>query len=153
MVTSIVLVAVGIGAGWAIYGRRPRADAAAADPIEKRFPGVFAALGARLGFDELYAATAFKANAALAAFSDWTDRYVWDGAVRLLAGLGEFTGVVNRDTDEQGLNGGFNSAAESLRATGQAYSKAQTGSAHGYLRTLVLGFVIVLLVVIFGGAR
>ncbi|MBX3738033.1 MAG: NADH-quinone oxidoreductase subunit L [Candidatus Didemnitutus sp.] len=153
MGASVVLVAVGIGAGCAIYARRPRADAAAADPIEKRFPGVFAALGARLGFDELYAATAFKANAALAAFSDWTDRYVWDGAVRLLAGLGEFTGVVNRDTDEQGLNGGFNSAAESLRATGIAYSKRQTGSAHGYLRTLVLGFVIVLLVVIFGGAR
>ncbi len=153
MVTSIVLVAIGIGAGWAIYGRRPRADAAARDPLEQRFPSVFAALAARLGFDELYAATAFKANAALAAFSDWSDRYVWDGAVRLLAGLGEFTGVVNRDTDEQGLNGGFNSAAESLRATGQAYSKAQTGSAHGYLRTLVLGFVIVLLVVIFGGAR
>jgi NADH-quinone oxidoreductase subunit L len=153
MVTSIVLVAVGIGAGWAIYGRRPRADAAARDPLEKNFPGVFAALGNRLGFDELYAATAFKANASLATLSDWADRYVWDGAVRLLAGLGEFTGVVNRDTDEQGLNGGFNSAAESLRATGIAYSKRQTGSAHGYLRTLVLGFVIVLLVVIFGGAR
>ncbi|MBI2513399.1 MAG: NADH-quinone oxidoreductase subunit L [Opitutae bacterium] len=153
MVTSIVLVAVGIGAGWAIYGNKPRSTATARDPLEQRAPGVFAALGNRLGFDELYAATAFKANDALAALSDWFDRYVWDGAVRLLAGLGEFTGVVNRDADEQGLNGGFNSAAESLRTTGFAYSKRQTGDAHGYLRTLVLGFVIVLLVVIFGGAR
>jgi len=153
MGASIVLVALGIGAGWAIYGVKSRRTATARDPLEQRFPGVFAALGARLGFDELYAATAFKANAALATFSDWADRYVWDGAVRLLSGLGEFTGLVNRETDEQGLNGGFNSTAESLRATGQAYSKAQSGDAHGYLRTLVLGFVIVLLLVIFGAAR
>lgn len=153
MVTSIVLVAVGLGAGWAIYGRRPRADATARDPLAVRSPGAFAALGNRLGFDELYAATAFRANDALAAISDWADRYVWDGAVRFLAGLGVFTGHANRENDERTLNGGFDATSEKLRGIGQLYSRLQTGDAHGYLRTLAFGFVVVLLVVLLGGAR
>jgi NADH-quinone oxidoreductase subunit L len=153
MAASVLIVALGIGAGWALYGRRPRTSASARDPLEQRSPGVFAALGKRLGFDELYAATAFRANDALAKLADFMDRYVWDGAIRLLSALGVFTGTVNRETDEQTLNGGFNAASEKLRGLGQFYSRHQTGDAHGYLRTLALGFVIVLLVVILGGAR
>ncbi len=153
MAASVLIVAVGIGAGWALYGRRPRANATARDPLEARLPGAFAALAGRLGFDELYAASAFRANAALATLADWMDRWVWDGAVRLLGALGVFTGAVNRETDEQTLNGGFNAASEKLRGAGLFYSRHQTGDAHGYLRTLALGFVVVLLVVILGGAR
>ena len=153
MVTSIVLVAVGLGAGWAIYGARPRQSTSARDPLEQRAPGLFAALGARLGFDELYAATAFRANDALAATADFLDRYVWDGAIRLLAGLGLFTGNANRENDEQTLNGGFDAVSERTRGLGKLYSRLQTGDAHGYLRTLAFGFVIVLLLVMLGGAR
>jgi NADH-quinone oxidoreductase subunit L len=153
MAASVLIVALGIGAGWALYGRRPRATASARDPLESKAPGVFAALAGRLGFDELYAATAFRANDVLASLADWMDRHVWDGVIRLLAALGLFTGSVNRDTDEQTLNGGFNAASEKLRGAGLFYSRRQTGDAHGYLRTLALGFVIVLLVVILGGAR
>jgi len=153
MAASVLIVAIGIGAGWAIYGRRPRADAAARDPLEVQAPRAFAALGNRLGFDELYAATAFRLNAGLAIVADWMDRNVWDGAIRFLAKLGEFTGFANRETDERTLNGGFNATSERLRGLGQLYSRLQTGDAHGYLRTLALGFVIVLLVVPLGGAR
>ncbi|MDP2138418.1 MAG: hypothetical protein Q8J74_11270, partial [Candidatus Didemnitutus sp.] len=63
------------------------------------------------------------------------------------------TGQVNRDTDEQGLNAGFTSASEKLRDAGKFYSHRQSGEVHGYLRTLAFGFVIVLLLVILGGAR
>ncbi|MBP6865458.1 MAG: NADH-quinone oxidoreductase subunit L [Candidatus Didemnitutus sp.] len=153
MAASVLIVAVGIGAGWAYYGRRPRADAAARDPLEVQAPRAFAALGNRLGFDELYAATAFRLNAGLAIVADWMDRNVWDGAIRFLAKLGEFTGFANRETDERTLNGGFNATSERLRGLGQLYSRLQTGDAHGYLRTLALGFVIVLLVVLLGGAK
>ncbi len=153
MITSIVLVALGIGAGWAIYGRRPRANATARDPLEARAPRLFAALSNRLGFDEFYASTVFRLNDGLAIVSDRLDRHVWDGAVRFLALLGVFTGQVNRDTDEQGLNAGFTAASEKLRDAGKFYSQRQSGEAHGYLRTLAFGFVIVLLLVILGGAR
>jgi NADH-quinone oxidoreductase subunit L len=152
MMLSILLVAVGIGAGWALYGRRPRASATSADPLAAKAPGLVAALAARLGFDELYAATFGRANTALATAADWFDRQVWDGLVRFLAALGEFIGFVNRDGDERGLNAGFDATSEKIRGAGLAYSRAQTGDAHGYLRTLALGFVILLVLATLGGA-
>jgi NADH-quinone oxidoreductase subunit L len=148
-----VLVALGLGAGWALYGRRPRATADSADPLAARAPGLIRALAARLGFDELYAATVGRFNADLATFADFLDRWVWDGLVRFLALLGVFTGQVNRDVDESTLNGGFDAASRKLRGAGETYAKAQTGDAHGYLRSMALGFVIILLIVVLGGAR
>ena len=71
----------------------------------------------------------------------------------LLAGLGAFTGLVTRETDENVLNGGFNSASESLRAGGRAYSKGQTGETHAYLRYLAIGFTLIALAVLLGGRR
>ena len=150
---SIVLVALGIGIGWALYGRALRAQASAPDPLATRIPGVFAALAHRLGFDELYAATVGRLNAALATLSDLLDRFVWGGAVNFLAGLGKFTGLVSQETDERTLNGGFDATSGQLRGAAQAYSQAQTGEAHGYLRTLALGFLILLILVVLGGAR
>ncbi len=152
MLLSILLVAVGVGAGWALYGRRPRASATSADPLAAKAPGLVAALAARLGFDEIYAATFGRANAALAALADWFDRQVLDGLVRFLVSLGTFIGWINRDGDERGLNAGFDTTSEKIRATGLAYSRAQTGDAHGYLRTLALGFVILLVIATLGGA-
>jgi NADH-quinone oxidoreductase subunit L len=153
MILSIVLVAVGIGAGCALYLRRPRTKSSTLDPIAARAPGLFAVLGARLGFDELYAATAGRVNAALATISDALDRVLWDGAVRFLSRLGVFAGTVNRETDEGLLNGGFDSTSGSLRGAGKTYSRAQSGDAHGYLRTVALGFVLLVLAVIMGGAQ
>ncbi len=153
MRVSIVLVALGLGAGWALYGRRPRARAESPDPLAARAPRLIAALASRLGFDELYAATVGRLSSGFATFCAFLEIYVWDGAVRFLAGLGELSGLVSRENDEQGFNAGFNSASESLRKTSTAYSKAQSGDAHGYLRTLALGFVLLLIIVILGGAR
>ncbi|MFZ5496676.1 MAG: NADH-quinone oxidoreductase subunit L [Verrucomicrobiota bacterium] len=153
MMLSIVLVATGLGAGWALYLRHPRSSAGAPDPLQTRAPGVIAALANRLGCDELYAATVIRLADGFAALSAFLEKWVWDGAVRFLAALGEFTGGTGRDTDEQILNGGFDAASGKLRGAGTAYSQAQTGDAHGYLRTLALGFVLLLILVILGGAR
>src|SRR6185503_3390282 len=115
MVLSIVLVFTGLGVGWALYGRRPRADAWAPDPLETKFPGAFAWLAAKLGIDELYAATLGRVNTFLAALASGLDRWVWGGVIAFLAWLGEFAGAVNRKADEAGINGGFDGVSESLR--------------------------------------
>jgi NADH-quinone oxidoreductase subunit L len=78
---------------------------------------------------------------------------VWGGTIEFLAALGQFTGLATRETDERTLNGGFDATSQGLRGAGQTYSDAQTGEAHGYLRTLALGFVFLLILVILGGAR
>jgi len=153
MAVSIVLVATGLGAGWALYARTPRARASEADPLERRAPRLFAALTGRLGFDELYAATVGRLNALTAALADALDRRVWDGTVRLLAGLGLFTGQVTRETDENLINGGFDAASGGLRSGGRAYSRGQTGDTHSYLRYIAIGFTLITLAVLLGGRR
>jgi NADH-quinone oxidoreductase subunit L len=149
----LALMALGVGAGFALYGRKTRTSATARDPLEQALPRVFAALAARLGFDELYAATVGRLNDALATFADLLDRFIFDGLIRLLTRLGQFIGLVNRETDEDLLNGGFDATSEQLKASGKTYSRAQTGDTHGYLLMVALGFVLLVLAVMLGGAR
>jgi NADH-quinone oxidoreductase subunit L len=145
---SVFLVAVGIGGGWAVYGVKKRVAAAVPDPLERRFPALWSALEHRLYFDEFYAATVFKLNAALAGFADVLDRFVVDGVVRFVCKLSNLLGLLNKDAEDGALNAGFNATAEGLRSAGGAYSAVQTGDARGYLRALALGFVVVTLVAV-----
>ena len=87
MALSIVLVAIGLGSGWALYGRRLRATAEAPDPLAAAFPRLFAFLGAGMRFDALYAATVGRLNLLGAALADIVDRWIWGAAV---AALGRF---------------------------------------------------------------
>jgi len=153
LLISVLLIAIGAGVSWFFYGRKLRLTAEAADPLQSAAPGVFAALANRLGFDELYAATVGQLNTAVAIVADVFDRYILDGAIRLLAGLGEMTGMVNRSVDEDGLNGGFDTVSESLRGTGFRYSHAQTGRPQGYLRTIAVAFTVLVLLFLLGGSR
>ena len=155
MMLSIVLVALGLGAGWALYGRKLqlRATDTAPDPLAAALPRLHAFLAARMMFDELYAATFGRLSTAFAALSDGMDRLVWDGLVNLVARFGQFAGLVNREADEDGLNAGFDAASEKIRSAGQTYSNAQTGETHGYLRVIALGFVVLVLLVMLGGSR
>jgi NADH-quinone oxidoreductase subunit L len=151
MMLSIFLVAAGLGSGWALYWRRTRASAGAPDPIEERLPRIYAFLAARLKIDELYAATFGRLVGGLASLATALDRRVWGGCVDFVAGFGNFAGLLNREADEGGLNTGFNSASEGLRATGRAYSRRQSGEAHGYLKAVAIAFVVLAFLAIAGG--
>jgi NADH-quinone oxidoreductase subunit L len=153
MALSIVLVALGLGAGWALYGRHQRERSTSPDPLAVHTPRLMAFLAARMKFDELYAATFGRLSHAIAVLADALDRRLWDGVVRLLSRLGEFAGLVNRETDEAGLNAGFDTTSDSLRTSAKAYSRAQTGDAHGYLLLIAFGFVVLVFAVLFGGGR
>jgi NADH-quinone oxidoreductase subunit L len=150
---SVVLVALGLGAGWALYGRRLRATAGARDPLEAAAPKTIAALAARLGFDEAYAATFGRLNDAFAALTDVAERCVWGGITSFLGKFGAFLGLVTRESDEEGINGGFDAGSDGLRGAGKLYSRSQTGDAHAYLRSIAVGFVVLVLVVTLGGLR
>jgi NADH-quinone oxidoreductase subunit L len=151
MILSIVLVGGGIGLGWFLYGRKSRVAATDQDPLERASPGLIAFLGRRLMFDELYAATAGRLNSFGAVFSDFMDRRVWGGLVDFTGRFGLFSGWFSRDTDEGGLNGGFDASSAGLRGSGKFYSRRQSGDAHGYLRTVALGFVVLVIAVMLGG--
>jgi NADH-quinone oxidoreductase subunit L len=150
---SITLVGIGLGIGWALYGRRPRADITSPDPLRTRIPGVFAFLEGQMKFNEFYAATFGKLTALAARLADNFDRTAIGRVVSLLGRGGEIAGQLNRRGDEQGLNAGFDSASETLRASGQAYSRGQTGRAHGYLRTIAVAFAVLVFLAFAGGGR
>jgi NADH-quinone oxidoreductase subunit L len=152
-VLSIVLVATGLGVGWALYARRRRATAADKDPLEAAAPGLFAFLGARMKFDEAYAATVGRLCSFSATFADFLDRRVWGGLVAALGRLGEGAGSLNSGADEAGINAAFDAVTRGLRRTGRAYSRAQTGEAQGYLRALAVAFVVLALLALLGGLR
>ena len=153
MTASILLVAAGAGAGWWWYVRRPRRDAAQRDPLAEAAPALWHALANRLLLDEFYAATVGRLTLWLAALADGFDRWIWGGAVRSAAALAEFAGGLGRQTDEDGLNAGFDGVSERLRRTGRAYSRRQTGEAHGYLRALAVAFVVLVVLLVWGGGR
>ena len=153
MLLSIGLVGVGLGLGWWLYGRQLRTTAEARDPLVVTAPQVMAALANRLGFDELYAATVGRLNHFTATLAQGIDRWVLGGLVNFLAQLGVFSGTVNRQLDEDGLNGGFDQISASVRGSGQRYAQAQTGEAHGYLRVMAVAFIVLALVLVLGGAR
>ena len=153
MLLSIILVGAGLGLGWWLYGRKLRQTAEARDPLVNAAPKVMAALANRLGFDEFYAATVGRLNDLTAAVADGLDRWVFGGLVNFLAKLGVFSGLVNRQVDEDSLNGGFDGASESIRGSGLRYSHAQTGEAHGYLRVMAAAFIVLALALVLGGVR
>ena len=74
---SILLVALGLGSGWALYGRRPRGEAEAPDPLERAYPRLFGFLAARLKIDEFYAATFGRLARGLGALAVGLDQSVW----------------------------------------------------------------------------
>ncbi|MEO6001913.1 MAG: NADH-quinone oxidoreductase subunit L [Opitutus sp.] len=153
MGVSILLVAVGIGSGWFLYGRRVRSLDTAPDALGRLAPRLFRFLAERMKFDAFYAATVGRLNSIMAILADGFDRFIIGGFVSAIGWLGELTGNINRATDENALNSGFNSVSERIRAAGKSYSRAQTGETHGYLRVLALGFVVLVILVLSGGAR
>ena len=62
-------------------------------------------------------------------------------------------GKFNREADEDGLNTGFDATSDELRGVGRRYSRAQSGEAHGYLRVLAIGFVLLAIASLLGGSR
>lgn len=153
MVLSVVLVGFGLGLGWLLYGRRVRATAESRDPLAVAAPALFHALANRLGFDDVYGATVVRALNAFALLADWLDRHIWDGAVRGIASIARVLGLMDQQAEDAVINGGFDSTSERLRGSARVYSRAQTGDAHGYLLTLALGFVALVVVLVMGGAE
>jgi NADH-quinone oxidoreductase subunit L len=160
---AILLVFIGLGAGWWLYARIPLKLPAGApahhhreehgdeprhlsgdmtDVLEDFAPTPWKWLANRLYFDELYAATVLRWYAALAWLSDWLDRRVWGGIVAAVAlgfrGLGRF----NKSMDSQWIDGTFDKGCEELVTGGGMVAWLQAGRAPGYLRALGLGVLV-----------
>src|SRR5271166_1868963 len=86
MLVSTVVVFLGIGAGYWLYGRKPL-EAQEMDVLERRWPNLFTLLRRKYYVDEIYEWAFVGLNAWWAKACDWLDRWVWDGVVQALGAL------------------------------------------------------------------
>jgi NADH-quinone oxidoreductase subunit L len=139
---SLALAAAGIGLGFAIYGK-----AAEMDPLEQAQPALFRFLKNKMWLDELYDRTVVAFSRMAAHLSDWMDRYVWDGLVRALGGLGQIFGILSDNFDERGINAGVDEATTGTRDLGRVMSAWHSGQVQNYLR--VVGVAVLALLILY----
>ena len=152
MVSSSLLVFLGLGLGWWFYGRKPIADADAPDALGQLQPRIFSVLGHSFYMDELYGATILRLNAWWSRVCDWLDRWVWNGAVQTVSHLVLGFAWLDNFFDAHVVNAGFDEGCQSVSRGGQVLSLLQGGRVQSYLRTIGLAF-IALVVFLLWGAR
>ena len=143
---SLALVAAGIGLGWLMY-RKIAARATETDPLEQTQPVVFRFLENKMWLDELYEHTVVALSRMAARWSDWMDRYVWDGLVRAFGGLGQIFGIFSANFDERGINAGVDEATSSTRGLGRLMSALHSGQIQNYLR--IVGVSVLALLILY----
>ncbi len=142
MAFATLLVFIGLGLGWMLYGRKPVNDPHAPDVLQQASPVVYSWLAGRLFWDELYAATILRWYAALAWLADFLDRRLWGGIVSAVSASFTGLGWFNKSVDSQWIDGGFDKGCEELVTTGGVLAWLQAGRTPGYLRSMLVGLLV-----------
>jgi NADH-quinone oxidoreductase subunit L len=145
MGTSTVVVFLGLGLGWRLYGgAAPRPEEP--DVLERAAPVPWRWLRNRLYMDELYGVTVIAFYKWWGRVADWLDRRVWGGVVAGVAFAFNGCAQFNRYLDNNWVDGSFDKGCEELCEGGGLLSRMQTGRVQTYLR--ILAFSVCALVVI-----
>jgi len=137
---SLALVAGGIGLGVLLYRR-----AGLTDPLQQAQPALFRFLENKMWIDELYAHTVVAFSKGAALVSSWLDRFVWDGIVRAVGGLGGLFGSFSAGVDERGINAGVDESISGTRGLGRLMSRFHSGQVQLYLGALAVAVVALIL--------
>jgi len=147
LLTSTIIVAVGLGFGWLLYGNKsPKPEQP--DAIEKAAPALWVVLRDRFYVDELYGVTIIAFYYWWARVADWFDRRVWGGIVAAVAWVFKMFAQFNRLLDMHGVDGTFDKACEELSTSGGIVSRVENGRAQTYLRILAFGVIILVAILI-----
>jgi NADH-quinone oxidoreductase subunit L len=150
MLASTLIVALGIGLGWMLYGRKPRSSAVDEDLIESKLPGVFGVLRDRFYVDEIYEATVVRCHRVASSLDQWIDRLVIGGLVLTAGALARAAAFSMRMVDELFVNAGFDAGCGIVRWAGRGFSRIQNGGAQRYLGWLGLAAVVLTALVVWG---
>jgi NADH-quinone oxidoreductase subunit L len=145
MGTSTLVVFLGLGLGWRLYGG-PAPKPEEPDVLERAAPVPWAWLRDRLYVDELYGVTVIAFYKWWERVADWLDRRVWGGVVAGVAFAFNGWAQFNRYLDNNWVDGGFDKGCEELSEGGGLLSRVQTGRVQTYLR--ILAFSVCALAVI-----
>jgi NADH-quinone oxidoreductase subunit L len=142
---SIAAGALGILLGYLIYGRKPMERADEPDPIQVRANWLFTPLNRKWYIDELYDATIIRLTMACGVLFRLIDTLVIDGILHAIVWLTKVISQFFRWVgDEFFINGGFDTACESVRDSGGLLSRLQDGRVQTYFRVLSIGAAVLL---------
>ncbi|HEX4666754.1 MAG TPA: NADH-quinone oxidoreductase subunit L [Chthoniobacterales bacterium] len=137
---ALILVALGIGLGLLFYR-----GVGEIDPLERAAPPLFRFLENGMWFDEFYDGTILALARFAAQLSDFLDRYLWDGLVRMFGGLGQLFGSLTKNFDERGINAGVDDATGVARGFGRLVSIRHSGQIQAYLGAIAFGLLALLI--------
>ncbi|MGA2222667.1 MAG: NADH-quinone oxidoreductase subunit L [Verrucomicrobiia bacterium] len=147
MVLSIAVGALGILFGCLIYGRKPMEHADEPDPLAKPLGGLFTCLNRKWYIDELYEATIIRLTMACGVLFRLIDELVIDGILHTIVWLTRAISQFFRWVgDEFFINGGFDTACDSVRDSGGLLSRLQNGRVQNYFRVLSIGAAVLLVI-------
>ncbi len=152
MLISVLVVGVGLGVGWLLYGLQVRGSAKDDDPLQSWFADGFRVLENKFWVDELYEATVVAWVKGMARAWRWVDAVVVEGLVAAVSYLALGLAWLNRLVDEFGINKGFDGGCEGLRSGGGRLAGLQDGRVHTALRALAMAFAVLVLLLTWGCA-
>jgi NADH-quinone oxidoreductase subunit L len=150
MLSSTVVLFLGLGLGWWFYGRRPIENAEVPDVLERFQPQIFDVLRNGFFIDRLYETTIIRFNTWFARACDWLDRWVWGGAVQLATYLVLGFSHLDRSVDAMVVNPAFDQGCRSVTLGGRLLSRLQNGQAQSYLRIVGIAFAALVLFLLWG---
>lgn len=151
MIVSSLIVFVGLGLGWLLYGRKPIVDVGALDRIESAQPGLFHLLSGAFYINELYAATVVRFTLVAASVSAWLDRWIFGGVVRAISTIFVLFAKVDSFADTHVVNRGFDAGCGSVSYGGSFLSKLQAGKVQRYLKFVGVALFVAVALLFWGG--
>jgi NADH-quinone oxidoreductase subunit L len=150
MLSSTVVVLIGLFLGWWLYMRIRITSAEAPDIFDRKAPAAFTFLGHAWYINELYAVTLVRLNSIFATLSDILDHYVFGGIVQLISWIALGVAYFDRLFDTAIINGGFDAGTHTARFGGWLTTRFQTGRPQTYLRFIAVALVALVLYLLWG---
>jgi NADH-quinone oxidoreductase subunit L len=142
MISSSIIVLLGLTLGWYFYGRKPIADSEAPDSFGKLAPPVFNALGNALYFDAFYNATFVRLTKVLARVSAFFDRFIWNGAVQTITTTALGFAHLDNFLDTHVVNAGFDEGCQTVSRSGRVLALLQAGRVQNYLKYIAVALIL-----------
>jgi NADH-quinone oxidoreductase subunit L len=150
MLSSTIIVFLGLGLGWWFYGRKQIEGPESQDAVERIQPQIFNVLRNAYFVDRFYEATVIRFNTWCSHLCDWLDQWIWGGAVKLITYLVLGLSILDRSLDTFVVNQSFDQGCKSVTRSGQILSRLQSGRTQSYLRIVGIAFAALVLFLIWG---
>ncbi|MDR3744756.1 MAG: NADH-quinone oxidoreductase subunit L [Acidobacteriaceae bacterium] len=150
MLSSSLLVFIGLGLGWFFYGRTPITSASAPDNLGKLQPQIYSTLNRAYFVDAIYGATIIRLNTAWSILCDWMDRWVWNGAVQAVSYLVLAFAWLDHFIDTYIVNSSFDGGCEGVSRSGLLLGLLQAGRVQNYMRVIGCALVALTIFLLWG---